>query len=145
MKRLTIILFTILLPISAMAQESQMSQLMKRYSKERGFTTMELSRQMLDSMGVGDGIDSMRAISTESDTLLQKFCKEVEILVAELNCVMSVVSDGKDVKIYSRTASNGRVISVVIFIHSTSSATLIWLTGNNIELSKALSKIEIAK
>lgn len=141
MKRL-IILFLALFPLSVVAQNSDFSQLVKRYSKERGFTIVQLSRQLLDTMGVEDGIESMSAISADDTPMLQEFCEDAQDMVANLYNVMSFINEGKDVKIYSnRKASNGKITLLVIFIRSDNAATFISLTGQNIELEKALPKV----
>ena len=141
MKRL-IILFLALLPLSVVAQNSDFSKLVKRYSKGHGFTIVELSRQLLDTMGVEDGIESMSAISAEDTSMLQEFCEDVQSNVASLYSVMSFVSEGKDVKIYSnRKDSKGKITLLVIAIRSDKAATFISLMGQNIELDKALPKV----
>ena len=72
MKRLIIILL-LLLPLAGVAKGGEFSDFVKRYSGQKGFTTVELSSQMLATMGVGDGIESMYAISVEDSTKVENY------------------------------------------------------------------------
>ena len=139
MKRLITILF-LLLPLTAVAQDSEFLGFVKKYSGQKGFTTVELSEQLLKTMGVGDGIESMYAISVEDSTKVADFCADSQTLIGKYNKLMSFLSDGKSVSIYSRNSSAKTITHLIIFISSDSQATLVLLYGTNIELSDVLSE-----
>jgi hypothetical protein len=139
MKRLIIILL-LLLPLAGVAKGGEFSDFVKRYSGQKGFTTVELSSQMLATMGVGDGIESMYAISVEDSTKVADFCTDSQTLIGKYNKLMSFLSDGKSVSIYSRNSSAKTITHLIIFISSDSQATLVLLYGTNIELSDVLSE-----
>jgi hypothetical protein len=54
---------------------------------------------------------------------------------------MSMVSDGKNVSIHSKSDSSGKLNYLVMFSHSDSSAVLIMLIGPDIKIEKAMSLI----
>lgn len=139
MKRLIIILF-LLLPLTVAAQDSEFSNYVKKYSGQKGFTTVELSEQILATMGVGDGIEGMYAVSVEDREKVADFCADTQNLVAHYKVLMSFLNDGKSVSIYSRNNTSKAITHLIIFIRSESAATLVLLYGSNIELSDVLSK-----
>ena len=131
MKRLIIILF-LLLPLTVAAQDSEFSYYVKKYSGQKGFTTVELSQQILATMGVGDGIESMYAVSVEDREKVADFCADAQNLVAHYKVLMSFLNDDKSVSIYSRNNTSKAIAHLMIFIRSGSAATLVLLYGSSI-------------
>ncbi len=138
MKRLIAILF-LLLPLTVVAQDSEFSNYVKKYSGQKGFTTVELSEQVLKTMGVGDGIESMYAVSVEDREKVADFCADTKALISHYKVLMSFLNDGKSISIYSRNSTSKAITHLIIFIRSDSQATLVLLYGSNIELSNVLS------
>lgn len=139
MRRLITILF-LLLPLTVVAQDSEFSDYVKKYSGQKGFTTVELSEQMLATMGVDNGIDSMYAISVEDRAKVADFCTDTQTILSHYKVLMSFLNDGKSVAIYSRNNGDTKAIThLIIFIKSDDVATLVMLHGSNIELTDVLS------
>lgn len=139
MKRI-IILIMLLMPLTGMANEIPIKQLFEKYLNKPGFTSVELSKEILQTNGVA-GIDSMIALSTEDGSAIPTFTAEVTQHTAELKRIMSMVSDGKNVSIHSKSDSSGKLNYLVMFSHSDSSAVLIMLIGPDIKIEKAMSLI----
>lgn len=137
MKRLIIVIM-LSIPLALSAQTTYKESLQKiydNYLKKQGFTTVEISKDMLTAMGVEDGIDSMTAISTEDVVALPQFCEDVLVYLSQLKQLMSFVNDGKRVQI---CASPGRT-TLSIFTQTDTSAVLITLTGSDIKIETATS------
>ena len=139
MKRLIIILF-LLLPLTAVAQDSEFLGFVKKYSGQKGFTTVELSEQLLKTMGVGDGIESMYAVSVEDREKVADFCADTKSLISHYKMLMSFLNDGKSISIYNRNSASQSITHLIIFIRSEEAATLVLLYGSNIELTNFLSE-----
>ena len=111
------------------------------YLNKQGYTTVELSRDMLKSMGVKDGINRMVAISTEEEALVPQFCQDVEQHLTHLKQLFAVTKDGKTVRILTRSDENDKVAYMAIFTRSEQNAVLITLEGNDIKIDTAMSML----
>lgn len=140
MKRLILLILTIL-PSIAMAYDDGFTDLVDRYSSEKGFTTIRLSKDMLQSMGVSNGINQMEVIALEDTKHIERFQADVKSITNELKVVMSVNSDDEIVKIYSKSGDSGAIYEMVIFTSDGNEAVLIRLLGNNIQLKEATQMI----
>ena len=99
MRRL-VLLIMLFVPLIASAQEEQLRKIYDNYLQEPGFTTVQLSKEMLKQMGVKGNIETMTAISTEDKDLLVGFCDDVQQFLSEQQIEMSFVNDGKRVSIH---------------------------------------------
>lgn len=130
----------LLMPLTGMAHEIPIKQLFEKYLNKPGFTSVELSKEILQTNGV-KGIDSMIALSTEEGDIIPTFTAEVTQHTAQLKRIMSMVSDGKNVSIHSKADSSGKLNCLIMFSYSDSSAVLIMLSGSDIKIEKAMSLI----
>lgn len=142
MKRL-LILIAICLPMMAVAQGSNFDSLMKKYQPKQGYTTIELSKAMLGTMGVSNDIEHMCAISAENNPSIQEFVQDVERIVADMNVALSVASDGCNVKIYSRSNTQDNIIELTIFTTDSNNVVAVNIRGNNLKLNEVKSLINI--
>lgn len=140
MKRLIIFLL-LCMPLVASAQKESLTKVYDAYLNKQGYTTVELSRDMLKSMGVKDGINRMVAISTEEEALVPQFCQEVEQHLTHLKQLFAVTKDGRTVRILTRSDENDKVEYMVIFTRSEQNAVLITLEGNDIKIDTAMSML----
>jgi len=124
-----------------MAYDDGFTDLVDRYSSEKGFTTIRLSKDMLQSMGVSNGINQMEVIALEDTKHIERFQADVKSITNELKVVMSVNSDDEIVKIYSKSGDSGAIYEMVIFTSDGNEAVLIRLLGNNIQLKEATQMI----
>ena len=128
------------LPLTAMAQEGDFNALLAKYSSKQECTTVELFKDILVSMGVEGGIDNMQAISVENCNLIAEFSDDINGVTDGMNVMMSVNTDGKTVKILSRThADSDKIIEMIIFTRDDDKAVAVRLKGSNIELDSASS------
>lgn len=140
MKRL-ILLILMILPSIAMAYDDGFTDLVDRYSSEKGFTTIRLSKDMLQSMGVSNGINQMEVIALEDTKHIERFQADVKSITNGLKVVMSVNSGDEIVKIYSKSGDSGAIYEMVIFTSDGNEAVLIRLLGDNIQLKEATQMI----
>lgn len=140
MKRF-ILLILACLPMMAMAQEQA---LIEKYSTIDGCSTIELSKDMVRSMGGGNGIDTLTAISVEDSSLIAELSSDVEAYTKEMSRIMSVKQSGTQVTIFATTDANtGRIVRLVIYTATLENGVMVILTGSNIELSNASSIMNI--
>lgn len=140
MKRLILLILTIL-PSIAMAYDDGFTDLVDRYSSEKGFTTIRLSKDMLQSMGVSNGINQMEVIALEDTKHIERFQADVKSITDGLKVVMSVNSGDEIVKIFSKSGDSGAIYEMVIFTSDGNEAVLIRLLGDNIQLKEATQMI----
>lgn len=140
MKRLILLILTIL-PSIAMAYNDGFTDLVDRYSSEKGFTTIRLSKDMLQSMGVSNGINQMEVIALEDTKHIERFQADVKSITNGLKVVMSVNSGDEIVKIFSKSGDSGAIYEMVIFTSDGNEAVLIRLLGDNIQLKEATQMI----
>lgn len=140
MKRLILLILTIL-PSIAMAYDDGFTDLVDRYSSEKGFTTIRLSKDMLQSMGVSNGINQMEVIALEDAKHIERFRADVKSITDGLKVVMSVNSGDEIVKIFSKSGDSGAIYEMVIFTSDGNEAVLIRLLGDNIQLKEATQMI----
>lgn len=140
MKRLILLILTIL-PSIAMAYDDGFTDLVDRYSSEKGFTTIRLSKDMLQSMGVSNGINQMEVIALEDAKHIERFQADVNSITNGLKVVMSVNSGDEIVKIFSKSGDSGAIYEMVIFTSDGNEAVLIRLLGDNIQLKEATQMI----
>ncbi len=140
MKRLILLILTIL-PSIAMAYDDGFTDMVDRYSSEKGFTTIRLSKDMLQSMGVSNGINQMEVIALEDTKHIERFQADVKSITNGLKVVMSVNSGDEIVKIYSKSGDSGAIYEMIIFTSDGNEAVLIRLLGDNIQLKEATQMI----
>lgn len=141
MKRF-ILLMMICLPLTAMAQDGSFARFMERYSSRQNCTTLELSTEMLKSMGVESGISTMWAISVEAAELVGEFERDVESILSNYTPLMSVNSSGEVVKIYSRQ-KDGKIVDIIINCVSKDEGVVIRIVGEDISLNEATSLMSL--
>lgn len=125
------------MPLFAMAQQQE---LVDKYATIEGCSTIELSKVMIQSMGGGNGIDALVAISVEREDLIPNFTKEVQAYANGMTKMMNVAHDQKRVTIYCNTEdSSGNITKMLIYTEDKTVAVMVILTGKNIELSNASS------
>lgn len=124
-----------------MAYDDGFTDLVDRYSSEKGFTTIRLSKDMLQSMGVSNGINQMEVIALEDAKHIERFQADVKSITDGLKVVMSVNSGDEIVKIYSKSGDSGAIYEMVIFTSDGNEAVLIRLLGDNIQLKEATQMI----
>ena len=146
MRRL-VLLIMLLVPLFASAQEEQLRKIYDTYQQKPGFTTVQLSKEMLRQMGVKSGIETMLAISTEDKDKIADFCNDVQQYLSIHQTVMSFVNDGKQVSIHRcDTTGNGKWMTrIFIFTRSDSSAIFITLKGMDIKVENAIEMITTSK
>lgn len=150
MKRL-ILLIMLCLPIVATAQTDHLAPLIKKYSGQMNCSTVVLSKEMLKHMYSASGIESMQAISVENPELIPTLKEDLDSFLDYYKVVMSVNSEGTDVKIYSvkrqyisdETGLSETIEEFIIVAISQTEGIAIRLTGHNITLSDATSLINI--
>lgn len=141
MKRL-ILLIMLCLPLSAMAQSKGFDRLMDKYSMMQGCTAIVMEKEMLRSMGVKSGMDSVSAISIEKESLLKEFGEDVTAATKGYSVMMAVNSGGESVKICGLTEGDCIKELIVLTITSTE-GVVVRVKGDNISLSEATSLIEM--
>ena len=124
-----------------MAYDDGFTDLVDRYSSEKGFTTIRLSKDMLQSMGVSNGINQMEVIALEDTKHIERFQADVKSITDGLKVVMSVNSGDEIVKIFSKSGNSGAIYEMVIFTSDGNEAVLIRLLGDNIQLKEATQMI----
>lgn len=124
-----------------MAYDDGFTDLVDRYSSEKGFTTIRLSKDMLQSMGVSNGINQMEVIALEDTKHIERFQADVKSITDGLKVVMSVNSGDEIVKIFSKSSDSGAIYEMVIFTSDDNEAVLIRLLGDNIQLKEATQMI----
>lgn len=124
-----------------MAYNDGFTDLVDRYSSEKGFTTIRLSKDMLQSMGVSNGINQMEVIALEDAKHIERFQADVKSITDGLKVVMSVNSGDEIVKIFSKSGDSGAIYEMVIFTSDGNEAVLIRLLGDNIQLKEATQMI----
>ena len=140
MKRF-IIIFMLLLPLSAMAQKNN---LISHYQTVKGCTIVELSRPMLAGMGVDNNIERVEVIAIESCTLIPEFNERVVAETEHHTTIMSVISEGRTVSVYGHTdPKTGNTNQMLIFTSDDNKAIAVWLYGKDIELSDASSIVQL--
>ena len=150
MKRL-ILLIMLCLPTVALAQTDHLAPLVKKYSGHMNCSTVVLSKEMLNHMYSASGIESMQAISVEDPTLIPTLQEDLNNFLDYYKVVMSVNSDGTDVKIFhvrrqyisEETGLRESIEEFIVVAISETDGIVIRLTGHNISLSDATSLINI--
>ena len=133
MKRL-IILLTMLLPISAMAQVLTFESLFKEYSTKEECTTINISNAMLRSMEVDIDAEYMQVIAVENEALIPLFRAQAEDALSGFEVLMSVNNGDKSVKICQCSDENN-VVEIYIMACSGDECILMHIVGKNLELS----------
>ena len=129
------------LPLCASAQSDK---LVDKYSQLEGCSTIELSKDMIRSMGATRGVDTLTAISVEDASLIDTFYAEAMEYVCGMNKLLSVVQSGQRVVIYaSMDQSTHKVVKMVIYTSDGRSAVMAILTGTDIELNNVGSIMNI--
>ena len=142
MKRL-ILLLTILLPLSAMAQEATFDSLFKEYSLKDKCTTLNISNAMFQSMNVKIDANYMQVISVENKALIPTFHTQALEALSEFEVVMSVNSDGKTVEIRQHSNQQNIVVDIYLMAYSDDECVLMHINGHNLELSNIGSVVNI--
>ena len=136
MKRIILLIMTCM-PLFAMAQQQE---LVDKYATIEGCSTIELSKVMIQSMGGGNGIDALVAISVEREDLIPNFSKEVQECANGMTKMMNVAHGQKRVTIYCTTEANSdNITKMLIYTEDKTVAVMVVLTGKNIELNNASS------
>jgi hypothetical protein len=129
------------LPLCASAQNDK---LVDKYSQLENCSTIELSKDMIQSMGASKGIDTLTAISVEDSSLIVGFYAEAMEYVQGMSRIMSVVLSGQRVMIYTTMdPATKRVVRMVIYTSDGKSAVMAILTGEDIELNNVESIMSI--
>lgn len=129
------------LPLCASAQNNK---LVDKYSQLENCSTIELSKDMIQSMGASKGIDTLTAISVEDSSLIEGFYAEAMEYVQGMSRIMSVVQSGQRVMIYTTMdPATKRVVRMVIYTSDGKSAVMAILTGEDIELNNVGSIMSI--
>lgn len=142
MKRL-IILILLCLPMVARAQDMTFEGLVEKYSSLQHCTTIELSKQMLQSMDVQSDIDSLVAISVESSSLISEFRDDVAKVTGGYSSMLSVNNGGEMVKIYGRTDGKDSITALIVVTISNDEGVIVRITGEDISLNEATSLISL--
>ena len=125
-----------------MAQTTSFNKLMDKYSTMQDCTTIIMEQEMLRSMGVSSGMDSVLVVSVESKSLIDEF-KEDVILATKGYSVMMTVNSGCDfVKIVSRS-EGGKISEMIVLTISSDEGVAIRVTGNNLSLNEAMTLIDM--
>ena len=136
MKRIILLIMTCM-PLITMAQEQKM---IDKYASIEGCSTIELSKEMIRSMGGGDGIDTLLAISVERADLIDNFSTEVKECAKDMTKMMNVAHNSQRVSIYSTSdTGSGKITKMLIYTEDKHIAIMVILTGKNIELSNVSS------
>ena len=140
MKRF-ILLILCSLPLVASAQNNEsFSKLISRYSTIEGITTIELSKEMLQSMGVSGDIDLLQAIRVEDSSQLASLQADIDNIVssAEYKLMLSVNQGDNRVRIYTITTRSG-ISDLMIYTVKAPSAIIVRFQGENLQLNEANS------
>lgn len=148
MKRF-ILLIMLLLPIMANAQVDPLAPLVEKYSSMKKCSTVVLSREMLESMGVDADVEYMQVVAVENPELISEFKAEIERIAKGYSLLMSVNNEGSNVKIYRVTqvfkSENGakrqQQQEFLIFCINEKEGVAVRIVGNDIKLSEATSLI----
>lgn len=125
-----------------MAQTTSFNKLMEKYSTMQDCTTIVMEKEMLRSMGVESGMDSVLVVSVESKSLIDTFREDVALATKGFSVLMTVNSGGEMVKIVSRSAG-GKINEMIVLTISSEEGVAIRVTGNNLSLNEAISLIDI--
>ena len=142
MKRL-IMLLTILLPLSAIAQGPTFDSLFKEYSSKDKCTTLNISNAMLQSMNVKIDANYMQVISVENEILIPTFRTQALEALDEFDVIMSVNSDGKTVEIRQGLNKQNIVVDIYLMACSDNECLLMHINGHNLELSNIGSVVNM--
>ena len=129
------------MPLVASAQNNEsFSKLISRYSTIEGITTIELSKEMLQSMGVSGDIDLLQAIRVEDSSQLASLQADVDNVVssAEYKLMLSVNQGDNRVRIYTITTRSG-ISDLMIYTVKAPSAIIVRFQGENLQLNEANS------
>ena len=115
---------------------------MDKYSSMQDCTTIIMEQEMLRSMGVTSGVDSVLVVSVESEGLLDKFKEDVALATKGYSVMMTVNSGGEMVKIVSRS-EGGKISEMIVLTISSDEGVAIRVTGNNLSLNEAMTLIDM--
>ena len=142
MKRL-IILLTMLLPLTAMAQTPTFDALFHEYSTKEDCTTINISNAMLKSMEVSIEAEYMQVIAVENKALIPTFRTQVKEALKGYEVIMSVNSEGEAVEICQRSNESGVVVDIFIMAYSGDECILMHINGKNLELNNISSLMDM--
>ena len=125
-----------------MAQTTSFNKLMEKYSTMQDCTTIVMEKEMLRSMGVESGMDSVLVVSVESKSLIETFREDVALATKGFSVLMTVNSGGEMVKIVSRS-EGGKISEMIVLTISSEEGVAIRVTGNNLSLNEAISLIDM--
>lgn len=125
-----------------MAQTTSFNKLMEKYSTMQDCTTIVMEKEMLRSMGVESGMDSVLVVSVESKSLIDTFREDVTLATKGFSVLMTVNSGGEMVKIVSRS-EGGKISEMIVLTISSEEGVAIRVTGNNLSLNEAISLIDM--
>ena len=125
-----------------MAQTTSFNKLMEKYSTMQDCTTIVMEKEMLRSMGVESGMDSVLVVSVESKSLIDTFREDVALSTKGFSVLMTVNSGGEMVKIVSRS-EGGKISEMIVLTISSEEGVAIRVTGNNLSLNEAISLIDM--
>lgn len=125
-----------------MAQTTSFNKLMEKYSTMQDCTTIVMEKEMLRSMGVESGMDSVLVVSVESEGLIDTFREDVALATEGFSVLMTVNSGGEMVKIVSRS-EGGKISEMIVLTISSEEGVAIRVTGNNLSLNEAISLIDM--
>lgn len=125
-----------------MAQTTSFNKLMEKYSTMQDCTTIVMEKEMLRSMGVESGMDSVLVVSVESKSLIDTFREDVALATKGFSVLMTVNSGGELVKIVSRS-EGGKISEMIVLTISSEEGVAIRVTGNNLSLNEAISLIDM--
>lgn len=141
MKRL-IILLSILLPLSAIAQSPTFDTLFKEYSQKEDCTTINISNAMFRSMNVNIDAEYMQIIAVENEGLIATFRAQAHESTQGLDVIMSVNSDGETVDILQQRNDKDETTGIYILTCSKEECVFMHIKGHNLELSNISSIME---
>ena len=125
-----------------MAQTTSFNKLMEKYSTMQDCTTIVMEKEMLRSMGVESGMDTVLVVSVESKSLIDTFREDVALATKGFSVLMTVNSGGEMVKIVSRS-EGGKISEMIVLTISSEEGVAIRVTGNNLSLNEAISLIDM--
>lgn len=125
-----------------MAQTTSFNKLIEKYSTMQDCTTIVMEKEMLRSMGVESGMDSVLVVSVESEGLIDTFREDVALATKGFSVLMTVNSGGELVKIVSRS-EGGKISEMIVLTISSEEGVAIRVTGNNLSLNEAISLIDM--
>lgn len=124
------------LPIAAIAQDNDFSKLVEKYSLKQDCTTIELTK---DALNTKTNITTIWAISVETAELIDEFKSDAtKVISASYSPLLTVNSGGEMVKIYS-IQKDGEISDLIVFSASSSDGVLVRIVGDNLSLSQAIS------